>query len=309
MVDAVTRDPAILGDDGRSKLRFLAPILVALSIFFAAITFAILTGSTSIIPTREVVVRLLVLNGATVLTLVLLIGLEVRKILLARKERRAGARLHLRILALFSLIAAVPAVIIAIVATLTLDRGLDRWFSERTQSMVDFSLVVARAYLDEYRQVLNVELTAVASELDRSKPLFDFDPERFAEHMSNVAAVRSIPYMSVVGADGAEILRADTRFADGYRQPDPSMIARVSGDEPVLIPPGNTNQIAGLIRLSEFADTYLFIARAVDPRVVQYLLVTEQNAAEFQALQDRRFGVQVSFGFMFIGLALIMLLA
>lgn len=309
MVDTVSSKPAMMNETRRSRSRLLAPVLVVLSVVLAGVTFAILTGSTSIIPTREVVVRLVVLNAVAVLALVLLIGLEVRKIMQARRERKAGARLHTRILILFSLIAAVPAVLVAIVATLTLDRGLDRWFSERTQSMVDFSLVVARAYLDEYRQVLNVELTAVASELDRSKPLYDFDPERFAEHMSNIAALRSIPYLSIVGADGIEILRADTRFAEGYRQPDPSMIARVTGDDPVLIPPGTTNQIAGLIRLPEFNNVYLFIARAVDPRVVQYLLVTEQNATEFQALQDRRFGVQLSFGFMFLGLALIMLLA
>lgn len=296
------------GDDKRSILRFLGPVLMVLSIAIAAVTFAILTGSTEIIPTRTVVVRLVVLNIVAVFALIVIIGLEVAKILRARKDRRAGARLHLRLLGLFSLIAAVPAVLVAVVATLTLDRGLDRWFSERTQSMVDFSLVVARAYLDEYRTVLNGELTALATELDRSRSLFDFDTDRFTEHMSNLAALRGIPYMSLVGEDGIEILRAETRFSDGYRQPDPSMIARVTGNDPVLIPPGNTNQLAGLIRLPEFGDRYLFIARAVDPRVVQYVLVTEQNAVEFEQLQDRRFGVQLSFGFMFLGLALIMLL-
>ena len=309
MVDATSQNTALVSNGRRSRSRFLAPLFVLISILLAGFTFAVLTGSTQIIPTRDVVIRLSILNAVSVLVLIVLIGLELRKIARARRERRAGARLHTRILGLFSLIAAVPAVLVAIVATLTLDRGLDRWFSERTQSMVDFSLVVARAYLDEYRQVLNVELTGMASELARSKPLYDFDPERFAEHMSNLAALRSIPYMSLVNAEGTEILRADTRFDEGYRQPDPSMVALVAGNEPVLIPPGNTNQIAGLIRIPEFTETYLFIARAVDPRVVQYLLVTEQNASEFQAMQDRRFGVQVSFGFMFIGLALIMVLA
>lgn len=309
MADAVSRDQTVMSEDGRPRSRFLAPAFVVLSIVLAGVTFAVLSGSTSIIPTRDVVIRLVVLNAAAVCLLILLVGMEVLKIMRARKERKAGARLHTRILVLFSLIAAVPAVLVAIVATITLDRGLDRWFSERTQSMVDFSQVVARAYLDEYRQVLTVELSAVASELDRSKSLFDFDPQRFAEHLSNLAAVRAIPYMSIVGADGVEVMRADTRFAEGYRQPDPAMVARVTGNDPVLIPPGTTNQIAGLIRLPEFNNLYLFIARAVDPRVVQYLLVTEQNAEEFQALQDRRFGVQLSFGFMFLGIALIMLLA
>ncbi|MEM1287852.1 MAG: PAS domain-containing sensor histidine kinase [Pseudomonadota bacterium] len=296
-------------DDRSMVRRLLGPGLVVLSIVCAVITFAVLTGSTSIVPTRQVVVWSVAINASIVLALVVLISLEVSKLLRARKDRKAGARLHLRLLGLFSFIAAVPAVIVAIVATITLDRGMDRWFSERTQSMVDFSIVVARAYLDEYRQVLNIELNAVSSELNRSKALFDFDPERFQTYMSDVAAIRNVPYMSLVGGDGIELLRANTRFAEGYRRPDPADLALVTGNEPVLIPPGDTNQIAGLIRLPEFDDHYLFIARAVDPRVVQYLLVTEQNAAEFEQLQNRRFGVQLSFGFMFVGLALIMLLA
>ncbi|MEM1289172.1 MAG: PAS domain-containing sensor histidine kinase [Pseudomonadota bacterium] len=296
--------------DGHKLVRrFLGPFLIVLAIVAGIGSFAILTGSTPIIPTRDVVLRLMVVNAVTVTALVVLIGIEIFKILKARKDRRAGARLHLRLLALFSLIAAVPAILVAVVATITLDRGLDRWFSERTQSMVDFARVVARAYLDEYRQVLSIELNSAASELNRSQGIYEFDPERFQAFMSDLATIRNIPYMSLVGGDGIELLRAETRFSDEYRQPDPSIIARVTDDTPVLIPPGTTNQLAGIMRLSEFEDHYVFIARAVDPRVVQYLLVTEQNAAEFEQLQDRRFGVQVSFGFMFLGLALIMLLA
>ncbi|MBV6657965.1 MAG: PAS domain-containing sensor histidine kinase [Devosiaceae bacterium] len=318
MVDAVGQtgpSPARIGsgsaapDDRRGFSRVLGLATVVVAIVCAAVTFAILTGSTDIVPTRTVVLRLIGVNAAVLTALLGIIGYEVVKILRARRQRKAGARLHLRLLGLFSLIAAVPAVLVAIVATLTLDRGLDRWFSERTQSMVEFSQVVARAYLDEYRQVLNVELTSAASELNRSKALFDFDRDRFEAFMSDLAAIRTIPYMSLVGPDGQEVLRAETRFSEGYRQPDPSFISLATDIEPVLIPPGQTNQLAGIIRLSEFTDHYLFIARAVDPRVVQYLLVTEQNAAEFQEMQDRRFGVQLSFGFMFLGLALIMLLS
>ena len=51
----------------------------------------------------------------------------------ARRRGRAGARLHVRIIGLFSVIAAVPAILVAIVASITLDRGLDRWFSDAHQ--------------------------------------------------------------------------------------------------------------------------------------------------------------------------------
>ncbi len=52
----------------------------------------------------------------------------------ARRRGRAGARLHVRIVGLFSVIAAAPAILVAVVASVTLDRGLDRLFSTRTRS-------------------------------------------------------------------------------------------------------------------------------------------------------------------------------
>jgi hypothetical protein len=101
LVDAVSHKNSIMAETRRPRLRLFAPVLVVLSVILAGVTFAILTGSTAIIPTRDVVVRLVTLNAVAVLTLMVLIGLEVRKILRARQERRAGARLHTRILGAF----------------------------------------------------------------------------------------------------------------------------------------------------------------------------------------------------------------
>src|SRR5690606_5889287 len=56
-------------------------------------------------------------------------------------------------------------------------------------------------------------------------------------------------------------------------------------------------------------NTYLYLARPIDPRVTRYLRLTEENAAEYQQLQANRFGVQVAFAILFAGITLVVLLS
>ena len=74
-----------------------------------------------------------------------LIGREISRLLKARRKGRAAARMHVRIVVLFSIVAITPAVLVAIFASLTLNVGLDRWFALRTQSIVDSSRNIAQA--------------------------------------------------------------------------------------------------------------------------------------------------------------------
>src|SRR5207245_8156799 len=138
---------------------------------------------TPVLPTHEVVVTVLLANGATVLILLAIIVREVVLIIQARRHGRAGARLHVRIVGLFSVIAAVPAILVAIVASITLDRGLDRWFSARTRAVIENSLTVAQAYVREHAETVRGDIMAMAVDLARAKPIFDQDRELFREFL------------------------------------------------------------------------------------------------------------------------------
>ncbi len=108
------------------------------------------------------VVKLLLGNAVTGLLLLAIIGREVWVVVQARRRGRAGSRLHVQIVGLFAVIAAVPTVLIAVVASTTLDRGLDRYFSTRTRAMIEQSLIVADAYVSEHAQAIRGEILAMA---------------------------------------------------------------------------------------------------------------------------------------------------
>ena len=138
---ATTAENALAGPPPkRGEIRILGPLAVGLALLSAFVTFIVLADLTPLSPTHYVVVTLLLVNAATVVFLLSLIIREVWQVVQARRTGRAAAKLHVRIVGLFSIIAAAPAIMVAIVASVTLDRGLDRLFSTRTRAAI-----VARA--------------------------------------------------------------------------------------------------------------------------------------------------------------------
>ena len=154
-------------------MRVLGPAAAALAMLSASATFVVLADLTPITPTHYVVLALLLANALTVFLLLGVIGREVWTVVQARRHGRAAARLHIRIVALFAVIAAVPAMLVALVASVTLDRGLDKLFSTRTRAIIENSLVVADAYLQEHAQMIRGDIMAMSFDVSRAKPLFD----------------------------------------------------------------------------------------------------------------------------------------
>ena len=175
------------GSDRNRWVRMLGLWVVGAALISVTVTFLVLTGLTPIAPTTRVVQLALIINGALVVIMLLGVGWEMRTLWLARREGRAGARLHVRILALFSLMAVLPAALVAVVAVITLNRGLDRWFEERTRAIVDNSVAVAEAYIEEHARVLRGDLVAMSLDIDRARPLYDHEPARFDSVVAPVA--------------------------------------------------------------------------------------------------------------------------
>src|SRR5208282_3659695 len=158
--------------------RLIGAIAVGIALLSATATFLVLAGMTPIAPVHEVVVELLLGNLITGLLLLGIIGREVWVVVAARRRGRAGSRLHVQIVSLFAVIAALPTVLVAVVASTTIDRGLDRYFSSSTRAIIKASDFVANAYVGERLQARHSKVSAMAYELARAKPLFDQDRDK-----------------------------------------------------------------------------------------------------------------------------------
>ena len=289
--------------------RALGLAAVAIALLSAILTFVVLAGLTPIAPTHEVVVTLLLTNAATVFLLVLVIAREVWRIVQARRRGRAAARLHVRIVALFSVIAAVPAIAVAVVASVTLDRGLDRLFSQQTRSLIENSLIVADAYVREHVQFVRADSIAIAIELARAKPLFDQSREQFHQFLAVQASIRGLPAVMLLDKDLNVIDQVDARTSEAFVKPSPEVLAAVNDTEPQVAMFPDDHYIAAIIKLRGYHDIYLYVARLLDPRVLAQLRATQASVAQYADLSARRVGIQIAFGLMYTVIALIVLLS
>jgi two-component system, NtrC family, nitrogen regulation sensor histidine kinase NtrY len=305
---AVSAEPAATGRS-RVFFRILGPIAVALALLSTLVTFAVLSGLTPITPTPAVVEILRWVTAASVLLLIGVIAREVWQIVQARRSGRAAARLHVRIIGLFSVIAAVPAILVAVVASLTLDRGLDRLFSEDTRALIQNSLVVAEAYEAQQHQTIRGDILVMALEVARAKPLFDQDRDRFRQFLNALASVRSTPVVMILGADLTVIERINLNVNQTFSTPPAEDLANIGDTDPQIASFTEANYVAAIIRLRNYENTFLYVARLLDPRVTAHLRATQASIGDYAGLQARRVDVQITYALMYTVIALIVLLA
>ena len=309
MVDQV----AALDSAGITPVPFVSRLVgacaVGVALLSATATFLVLAGLTPIAPVHEVVVELLLGNVVTGLLLLGIIGREVWKVVQARRRGRAGSRLHVQIVGLFAVIAAVPTVLVSVVASTTLDRGLDRFFSTRTRAMIEQSMIVANAYVSEHAEAIRGDLLAMAFDLGRAKSIFDSDRDQFQKIVSAQAAGRNLSAAILLKSDGSTVDKAAVTVDKKVVLPTPDLLAEVNETEPrvALIP--EDNHLAAVVKLRGYDDMYLYGARILDPRVVAQLRATQESVGEFANLEARRLGIQIAFGLMFAIIALIVLLS
>ncbi len=307
---AVPFDPS-LAERGSSLAfrRWLPPFAVAIALLSALLTFMVLTGLTPLEPTRQVVRTFLMINAATILLLVAIIIREVWQMVQARRRGRAAARLHVQIVSLFSIIAVLPAVLVAIVANVTIERGLDRLFSGPTREVIQNSLIIARAYTYEHAQLIRGDILGMANDLWRARPLYDQDPKSFQEFLTANAATRNLPGAMLIDKDSKVLVTAQTGIKQDFTAPPPDFLSNVNENDPQIAVFPEANYVAAVIRLRSFNDTFLYVARLLDPRVVAQLKQTETSVAEYAQIESRRLGIQVAFALMFAVIALTILMA
>jgi two-component system, NtrC family, nitrogen regulation sensor histidine kinase NtrY len=294
---------------GLSLRRWLAPFAVAIALLSACLTFVVLTGLTPIEPTRDVVRSFLMINAGTILLLVGIIVREIVQMVQARRRGRAAARLHVQIVSLFSIIAVLPAVMVSIVANVTIERGLDRLFSGPTKEVIQNSLTIARAYMQEHAQLIRVDILGMANDIAHARPLYDQDRGSFRDLLTASAASRNLPGAMILDKNTTVLEAADTGIRQKFTPPSPEFLSNVNENEPEIAVLPDGNYVAAVIRLRAFNDTFLYVARLLDPRVVAQLKQTEISVAEYAQIESRRLGIQVAFALMFAVIALTILMA
>src|SRR5690606_3212502 len=222
---------------------------------------------------------------------------------------KAACRPHVRIVAMFSLVAAIPAILVAIVASITLDLGLDRWFEIRTRVIVQSSLSIADAYVQQNAQTLQGTTLSMAIDLDRLRTLYNLDRTGFRQVLTQQARGRGLTYAVLIREDESVIMGAEMPRSGEIPAPPNGVLGPAAQGLTVLfdLPPGDP--IGAAVTLREIPDAYLYTLRELDPQVIKAQRIVAANADEYRALEGNRFNTQVAFALLYLIVTLAIVLA
>jgi len=231
---------------------------------------------------------------AILLPAIALMALYARKVALRRAERGGlgSGRLHIRLVVLFSVLAAVPTVLVAIFASLLFQSGLEFWFSNRARNMLENTVQVAQGvYRYELGQVGN-EATAMAGDLTGYLQKISIDDPQFKTGLAYQTYQRSLNEAAIfqIGSAGEVQTLA---LANGYvgmlnERRIESAVTRLNKlPENASIDAETPNRISVVTRLDPATKTYLYVGRYVDPEIAAQTNRANDVLGDYHALLKR----------------------
>ncbi|MCJ2138546.1 sensor histidine kinase NtrY-like [Methylobacterium sp. E-066] len=289
---------------------WIGAAVVVTALVSALATFLILAGVIRVTPTPAYGVTLLGINAALVLGLVFVIAWEARVFLHARKANAAVARLHSRIVGLFSLIAILPTVLLAVVASVTIDRGLSLGFTDRVRDVVLKSVEVADAYQENQCQSLAREIRILVDDLTRARPNFDRDRAWFENFLTTRATNLGLPVAQIMRGPTDVVARAKIDVLKQVRLPSAAAFAEAAtSTDPICLLPSEGRVFAALLRMPAYDDAVLMVQREVSQLAIDFPGVSRAAAAEYLTYDSLRRSIQITFASVFLLIALIALLS
>ncbi len=290
--------------------RKLAILFVVGGVTSGIATFA---GMTDNLPAlADPTTILLLLNADLIFLLGIGVVIARRMVLvwLARRQGIAGAKLHARLVALFSIVAVAPAIVLAVFSVLFFNYGLQGWFSDRVSTAVTESLAVAEAYLEEHRQTINADVLAMAKQLNRAGETLLYNRDRFERVLAAQASMRSLTEAVVFDGNGNIVARAGVSL---LMQFDPEIpvwaMHRAREGEVVTLTAKTDDRVRALVRLNTPRESYLYVGRMIDPKVLEHMDQTKGAVKLYESLEGKRADLQITFALIFMVVALLLLLA
>jgi two-component system nitrogen regulation sensor histidine kinase NtrY len=276
-------------ESGRAYRWATIILVVSLAaILLFSVNILVNSGKPATFLSPPLIVLLLIANLIPAIALMVLLS---RRVAMARAEKGglAGGRLHTRLVALFSVIAAVPTVMVAIFASLLFQSGLEFWFSDRAKGMIENSVELARTTYSHEVERVSLQTITMSGDLARYLHEVSIQDPRFASGFVGQVLQRELSEAIIIQVDNKGVIRS-LGLVNPYDRPLESVItkdklAELAHKEVVSI--NSSDRIGALARLDYLPGTYVYAARVFDPQFQQQITRANEVQRTYGELVDR----------------------
>ncbi len=289
--------------------RKVGPYAVGAALALAVATFVIFAGFTPIIPTNFVVLGIMAGDGLVVIVLLVFIVLEMMKLRAARKVARAGSRLHTRLVLLFSLVAAIPALFTAVIATVSVEWAINPAFMRNVSAFINESGASSQLYRESQCQSLLRDAELIAGDLSNAAPLLKTDRAMFQNYLDARAKALNFSVAAIVTTDGQTSAISANSDSKLIAKPNARDFADAHAEQPFCGLLADGGAFIALRPIAALSDSFFYAGRAIDPIADQVGRDALQVTAAFANFEAHRRNIELGFAAVFIMLSLTLLIS
>ncbi len=288
--------------------RLCAFFLILMAVIFAGATYAAMTEILPIENNSNLIIWLLNIDLIILLLLASVTAYRVMGLLANRRKGVAGSRLQTRLVLIFCVLAAIPAIIMTIFSAFFFHYGIQTWFSERVRTAVTESRAVAEAYLDEHQEVIRADILAMAEDLNKNAEKLKANPVGFERYIKTQVQFRNFSEAVVFNKGQNIFAQAGPEGLPVNLSPE-DVLKEAERGKVVLMTAPNEDRVRALVELQGFDNSYLYVARIADPMVLSRVNLTRAAAEHYEELQGNYSHLQIRSLMIFIVVAMVLLLA
>ncbi|MBL8703567.1 MAG: PAS domain-containing sensor histidine kinase [Rhodospirillales bacterium] len=226
-----------------------------------------------------------------------------------RAKGSAGARLHVRLVVMFSIVAVTPTVIVAFFSAAFFQVGIQSWFNQQVATAVRNSVLTAESYLVEHKNNIRADALAMANDLNTEAARLMASPVRFNQTVAAQVLFRNLTEAIVVDGSGTVLARSTYSFGLEFERFPAEAIEQARGGDVAMLVADKEDRVRAIVKLDRFFDAFLIVGRPVDQKVLSYIEQTRKAASEYEQLRGARAYFQITFALIFAVVALLLLLA
>ena len=243
---------------------------------------------------------LLFLDLALLLVLFGLIIKETFKILRNKKKGKLGSSTSLRYMFFFSSTTLFPSILISIFSLFLFNVVLQQYFDKKIKTVVNNSSEVAKNYVQQTRNSIEADILLMMIDVNSKSTLYYENPNKFLNLLTSQRLLRRLDEVHLLDSSGNIIMSNIIDASQDFIPPPEEAFNRSLEGKPVRITDPNTNRTSSLVKLNNFIDTYLYIVRFMDPKVINYLKETDRAVSFYYSVQDKKTGIKVTFAIIYV---------
>jgi two-component system, NtrC family, nitrogen regulation sensor histidine kinase NtrY len=305
---AVARQPmSIVDAAGKIPPYQIIAYFACVVLTFVALFFAV-SGGDIVGPASNWIVLLLAVSSVIIGYLFITVWQRIARLRRAGREAQTGARLHLRFVSLFALAGVTPAIVIALFSGLTVQRGVQAWFSSQVREAVEATRRFGNDSIDKAGELIKVDLAAMAADLNASSSQLRADPKAFKDYLAAQADRRGFVAVYVLDGKGNQLLMAvRPSGVPPFIAPDVADFANaLAGD--VDVNQDSEAIIRGLYRLDGFSNSYLAAVRLPEPGQLELFQKAGSAVKAYKLIEERQGNLQILFALAYLEIVLLVMI-